>query len=66
MNDGRVRDLEFRVKDLQGEIKALKRKLANIANILQNTKQELIEEENEENNATKPRPCPLFFLVRWR
>tara|TARA_Y100000592_G_scaffold45761_1_gene72713 strand:+ start:211 stop:411 length:201 start_codon:yes stop_codon:yes gene_type:complete len=66
MNDGRVRDLEFRVKDLQGEIKALKRKLANIANILQNTKQELIEEENEENNATKPRPCLLFFLVRWR
>ena len=48
MNDGRVRDLEFRVKDLQGEIKALKRKLANIAYILQNTKQELIEEENEE------------------
>jgi len=30
MNDGRVRDLEFRVKDLQDEIKALKRKLANI------------------------------------
>ena len=30
MNDARVRDLEFRVKDLQGEIKALKRKLANI------------------------------------
>ena len=30
MNDARVRDLEFRVKDLQGEVKALKRKLANI------------------------------------
>lgn len=34
MNDGRVRDLEFRVKDLQGEIKALKKKLANIVYVV--------------------------------
>jgi hypothetical protein len=34
MNDGRVRDLEFRVKDLQDEIKVLKRKLANIIYVL--------------------------------
>jgi hypothetical protein len=34
MNDGRVRDLEFRVKDLQGEIKALKSKLANIVYVV--------------------------------
>lgn len=34
MNDGRVRDLEFRVKDLQGEIKALRRELANIVYVV--------------------------------
>jgi hypothetical protein len=34
MSDGRVRDLEFRVKDLQGEIKALKKKLANIVYVV--------------------------------